>query len=142
MPGALVRVKQKAMVRGGSQSRKTSSPTMPPCISTVRVVPTAMSPSAAPGLVQVTLVIAVAQCGQASASASTSKSCSGVIARSTLLVKRAGAAGMWATSTRRVARISRATQQPPATAGMTETCTPSGVGVARSSRKRTSSLPT
>ncbi len=32
--------------------------------------------------------------------------------------------------------------QPPATAGMTEIWVPSGVAVARSSRKRTSSLPT
>jgi transcriptional regulator with XRE-family HTH domain len=32
--------------------------------------------------------------------------------------------------------------QPPATAGITETSAPSGVGVARSSRNRTSSLPT
>ncbi|SFH65940.1 YCII-related domain-containing protein [Nocardioides psychrotolerans] len=32
--------------------------------------------------------------------------------------------------------------QPPATAGMTETWVPSGVGVSRFSRKRTSSLPT
>ena len=32
--------------------------------------------------------------------------------------------------------------QPPATAGTTETCAPSGVGVARPSVNRTSSLPT
>ena len=41
---------------------------------------------------------------------------------------------------RRTSPVSGA--QPPATAGITEICTPSGVGVARSSRKRTSSLPT
>ena len=48
---------------------------------TVRVVPTPRGGA----LVQVTLVMTLAQCGHASASSSTSKSCSGVIARSTLL---------------------------------------------------------
>ncbi len=42
---------------------------------TVRVVPTPRGGA----LVQVTLVITFAQCGQESASSSTSKSCSGVI---------------------------------------------------------------
>ena len=56
-------------------------------MSTVRVVPTPRGS----GLVQVTLVITLAQPGQASASASTSNSCSGVIARSTLLVNLYGA---------------------------------------------------
>ena len=56
-------------------------------MSTMRVVPTPRGS----GLVQVTLVITLAQRGQASASASTSNSCSGVIARSTLLVNLYGA---------------------------------------------------
>ena len=46
------------------------------------------------GLVHVTLVITVAHCGHDSASASTSNSCSGVIARSTVLTKRNGAVSM------------------------------------------------
>ena len=66
---------------GGSQTRNSSSPTSPPRMSTARLVPT---PRGA-GLVQVTLLMTFAQRGQASASSSTSKSCSGVIARSTLL---------------------------------------------------------
>ena len=40
------------------------------------------------------------------------------------------------------ARGERREGQPPATAGMTETLVPAGVGVASSSRKRTSSSPT
>jgi len=47
----------------------------------VRVVPTPRGGA----LVQVTLVMTFAQRGQALASSSTSNSCSGVIARSTLL---------------------------------------------------------
>jgi hypothetical protein len=61
---------------------------MPPRMSTVRVVPTPRGS----GLVQLTLVITLAQCGQDSSSASTSNSCSGVMARSTLLLNRYGAA--------------------------------------------------
>ena len=43
---------------------------------------------------------------------------------------------------RRVGRVSASLGQPPATAGITEIWVPSGVGVFRLSRKRTSSLPT
>ena len=39
-------------------------------------------------------------------------------------------------------RGARASAQPPATAGMTEICVPSGVAVSRLSRNLTSSLPT
>ncbi len=39
-------------------------------------------------------------------------------------------------------QVLQALLQPPATAGMTETCAPSGVLVSRASRNRTSSLPT
>jgi hypothetical protein len=65
-------------------------------MSTVRVVPTPRGS----GLVQVTLVITLAQRGQASASASTSNSCSRVIPRSTLLLNRYGAVSVKLTSTR------------------------------------------
>jgi hypothetical protein len=51
---------------------------------TVRVVPTPCGS----GLVHVTLVITVAHCGHDSPSASTSKTCSGVIARSRVRTKR------------------------------------------------------
>src|ERR1700733_11294143 len=80
----------------GSQIKYSSLPTMPPRMSTVRVVPTPRGS----GLVQVTLVITLAQCGQDSASASTSNSCSGAIASSTLLVNRNGAVSVKLTSTR------------------------------------------
>src|ERR1700682_4241919 len=75
------------MCEYGSQARNSSAPTMPPRMLTVRVVPTPRGS----GLVHVTLVIAVAHCGHDSASSSTSKSCSGVIARSTVLTNRNGA---------------------------------------------------
>jgi len=80
----------------GSHERNSSLPTMPPRMSTVRVVPTPRGS----GLVQVTLVITVAQRGQDSASASTSNSCSGVMARSTLLRNRNGALSTKLRSTR------------------------------------------
>src|ERR1700757_1668755 len=80
----------------GSQARNSSFPTIPPRISTVRVVPTPRGS----GLVQVTLVIALAQRGQDSASASTSNSCSGVMARSTLLRNTCGASSVKLKSTR------------------------------------------
>ncbi len=80
----------------GSHARNSSLPTMPPRISTVRVVPTPRGS----GLVQVTLVITGAQRGQESASARTSNSCSGVTARSTLLVNRKGAVSTKPRSTR------------------------------------------
>src|ERR1700684_1764643 len=51
----------------GFQTRYSSSPMMPPRMSTVLVVPTPRGC----GLVELTLVIALAQRGQASASAST-----------------------------------------------------------------------
>ena len=78
---------RKAMWENGSQARNSSSPTMPPRMLTVRVVPTPCGC----GLVHVTLVIAVAQCGHDSASSSTSNTCSGVMARSTVLTNRNGA---------------------------------------------------
>src|SRR5579875_3824266 len=80
----------------GSQTRNSSSPTMPPRMCTTRVVPTPRGS----GLVQVTLVITDAQRGQDSASARTSKSCSGVIARSTLFANRYGAVSVKLGSTR------------------------------------------
>src|SRR3954454_18326850 len=64
---------RKAMWLCGSQARNSSSPTMPPRMSTVRVVPVPCGC----GLVHVTLVIAVAHCGHDSASSSTSNTCSG-----------------------------------------------------------------
>ncbi|COY82569.1 Uncharacterised protein [Mycobacterium tuberculosis] len=75
---------RNAMRVKGSHEMNSSSPTIPPRISTMRVVP---APNGS-GLVQVTFVITVAQRGQACGSASTSKSCSGVMARSTVLQKR------------------------------------------------------
>src|SRR5262245_63597056 len=69
---------------------------MPPRMSTVRVVPTPWGC----GLVHVTLVITVAHCGHDSASSSTSNTCSGVIARSTVLTKRNGALSMKSRPTR------------------------------------------
>ena len=69
---------------------------MPPRMLTTRVVPTPCGS----GLVQVTLVITVAQCGQDSASSSTSQTCSGVIARSTVLTNRNGAVSTKPRSTR------------------------------------------
>jgi hypothetical protein len=63
------------------------SPVMPPRMLTTRLVPTPCGS----GLVHVTLVITVAQCGHDSASSSTSHACSGVIGRSTVLTKRKGA---------------------------------------------------
>ena len=71
----------------GCQTRYSSWPVIPPRISTVRVVPTPRGS----GLVQVTFVMTLAQCGQDVSSASTSNSCSGVIARSTVLTNRYGA---------------------------------------------------
>jgi hypothetical protein len=65
-------------------------------MSTTRVAPTPRGS----GLVQATLVMTVAQCGQDSASARTSNSCSGVIARSTLLLNRFGAVRRKSRSTR------------------------------------------
>lgn len=55
---------RKAMWLNGSHIRHSSSPAMPPRMSTVRVVPTPRGS----GLVQVTLVITLAQCGQDAAS--------------------------------------------------------------------------
>src|ERR1700757_4424874 len=80
----------------GSQAMNSSLPTMPPRISTVRVVPTPCGS----GLVQVTLVITGAQRGQDPASPKTSNSCSGVMAKSTLLRNRNGAISKKLGSTR------------------------------------------
>src|ERR1700742_4916838 len=87
---------RKAMCEYGSQAKNSSSPTMPPRMSTVRVVPTPCGC----GLVHVTLVIAVAHCGHDPASSSTSKACSGVIVRSTVETKRNGALSMKSRPTR------------------------------------------
>jgi hypothetical protein len=89
-------LKRKAMWLCGFQAKNSSSPTMPPRMLTSRVVPTPWGC----GLVQVTLVIAVAQCGHDSASSSTSNTCSGVIVRSTVLTKRNGAVSMKSRPTR------------------------------------------
>src|SRR5690606_29605199 len=87
---------RKAMWLWGCHARNSSSPTIPPRMCTVRVVPTPRGS----GLVQVTLVITVAHCGQESASASTSNNCSGVMLRSTVLTNRYGALSMKSRSTR------------------------------------------
>src|SRR5690242_1262092 len=89
-------LKRNAMWLKGSQARNSSSPTMPPRILTVLVVPTPRGS----GLVHVTSVIAVAQCGHDSASASTSNNCSGVMVRSTVLTNRYGASAMKSRPTR------------------------------------------
>ncbi len=87
---------RNAMWEKGSQARNSSSPTMCPRIVTVRVVPTPRGS----GLVHSTLVMTVAQCGQEVSSLSTSNSCSGVMASSTVLTKRNGAWSMKSNSTR------------------------------------------
>ena len=89
-------LKRKAMCENGSHARNSSSPTMPPRIVTVRVVPMPRGS----GLGHSTRVITVAQRGHESASPSTSKSRSGVIGRSTVLTKRKGAVAVNETSTR------------------------------------------
>src|ERR1700754_4633692 len=87
---------RNAMWLCGSQARNSSSPTIPPRMWTVLVVPTPWGC----GLVHVTLVIAVAHCGHDSASSSTSNTCSGVIVRSTVETKRNGALSMKSMPTR------------------------------------------
>src|SRR3954464_1890423 len=71
---------RKAMCENWSQARYSSSPVMPPRMLTTLVVPTPCGW----GLVHVTLVMAVAQCGHDSASSSTSHTCSAEMGRSTV----------------------------------------------------------
>ncbi|GAA1698799.1 hypothetical protein GCM10009831_03700 [Dietzia cercidiphylli] len=86
---------RNAIRRSGSHARNSSSPTRPPSMWTVRVVPTPYGGS----LVQTTLVITPAQRGHESASTKISNSCRGVAGIATLLVKRNRAVSVYSTST-------------------------------------------
>src|SRR4051812_200417 len=91
----LASLKRKPIRRCGSQLMNSSSPTMPPRIVTVRVVPT---PNGC-GLVHSTLVMTVAQRGHALASSSAVQICSGVALMSTAFTRRTGAVSTHASST-------------------------------------------